>query len=103
MWTSSVGGSVGWTIPRPAASGPQRYVHLEAPVTPDELARLFHETYERLAPSHNYETRRESAVNWDDVPADNKALMVATAAEVLVELARQRLVRHDPRADPDRS
>lgn len=33
-----------------------------------ELARLFHETYERLAPEFGYKTRKESAVPWKDVP-----------------------------------
>ena len=46
------------------------------------LARLFHETYERLAPSFKYETRVESAVPWERVPANNRALMVATCREV---------------------
>ena len=55
-------------------------------MTPDELARRFHETYERLAPDFGYETRRESAVPWDDVPANNKALMTAVCAELLTEL-----------------
>jgi hypothetical protein len=47
------------------------------------LARLFHETYEYLAPYYDYETRKQSAVPWDDVPANNKALMAATARAVL--------------------
>lgn len=47
------------------------------------LARLFHETYERLAPSCGYRTRERSAVPWADVPDDNKQLMVATAGEVI--------------------
>jgi hypothetical protein len=51
-------------------------------------ARAFHDAYERLAPSFGYQTRKASAVPWDDVPADNKALMLATVRavlEVLVE------------------
>lgn len=55
-------------------------------MTPDELAQRFHETYERLAPDFGYETRRESAVPWDDVPAGNKALMTAVCAELLIDL-----------------
>lgn len=47
------------------------------------LARLFHETYERLAPTFGYRTRERSAVPWADVPDDNKQLMVATAGEVI--------------------
>jgi len=58
------------------------------PPGPEDVARLFHETYERLAPDFGYETRRESAVPWEDVPEQNKRLMVAVAAEILVVLAR---------------
>jgi hypothetical protein len=52
-------------------------------MTPEELAQLFHETYERLAPEHNYQTRKASAVPWSDVPENNKNLMIAVAGEVL--------------------
>lgn len=51
-----------------------------------DLARLFHETYERLAPFYGYETRTESAVPWEDVPTQNRLLMIAVATEVLIEL-----------------
>lgn len=61
-------------------------------MTAEELAKLFHDTYERLAPSHGYDTRDESAVHWNNVPANNKALMIATAQEVLSELARRGLM-----------
>jgi hypothetical protein len=66
----------------PAALRPVR----ETPVTAEELARLFHDTYERLAPEFGYRTREDSAVPWEDVPAANKALMVATCEHVLAEL-----------------
>ena len=57
-------------------------------MTPAEkLARTFHETYERLAPDFGYATREASAVPWDHVPEQNKALMVATATEVLALMA----------------
>jgi hypothetical protein len=49
----------------------------------EALARRFHETYERLAPEHGYETRKASAVPWEDVPEPNRALMVAVASELL--------------------
>lgn len=41
----------------------------------DYVARQFHETYERLASAHGYETRAESAVPWDQVPDVNRNLM----------------------------
>lgn len=56
----------------------------------ESVARLFHETYERLAPKHGYRTREASAVPWEQVPAANRALMVETVGVVLAELARLR-------------
>lgn len=55
-------------------------------ITPEAVAELFHTTYERLAPAFGYETRRESAVSWEQVPEANKRLMIAVAAEVLRHL-----------------
>lgn len=49
---------------------------------PENVARAFHEAYERLAPDHGYETRKESAVPWDEVPEHNRALMVAVVADL---------------------
>jgi hypothetical protein len=53
---------------------------------PEELARAFHETYERLAPRFGYETRRESAVPWEEVPENNKQLMIAVCEELLARV-----------------
>ena len=53
---------------------------------PESVAKLFHETYERLALTFNYETRRATRVPWEKVPERNKRLMVAVAAEVLAVL-----------------
>lgn len=50
----------------------------------EDLARQFHETYERLAPEYSYQTRKASAVPWEDVPENNKRLMIATCAAILV-------------------
>jgi hypothetical protein len=58
-------------------------------MTPEELeiahriAKEFHETYERLAPTFGYRTRKASAVKWEYVPEDNKLLMVAVIGELL--------------------
>lgn len=67
-------------------------------MTPEELARFFHETYERLAPGYGYETRGESAVPWADVPEANRSVMIATATEVLAELQRLGLLTDDQQA-----
>jgi uncharacterized membrane protein len=48
----------------------------------EDIARAFHDAYERLAPSFGYSTRTSSAKPWAMVPAANKALMIATVGEV---------------------
>lgn len=54
--------------------------------SPEDLARLFHETYERLAPEHGYETRKDSRTSWEQVPETNKGLMIAVADHILDKL-----------------
>jgi len=55
----------------------------------EQLAQLFHETYEQLAPDYGYETRKESAVPWTEVPEPNKRLMCAVAGKVLAAFASE--------------
>jgi hypothetical protein len=55
-------------------------------MTAEELAKLFHETYEELAPDFGYSTRKSSAVPWEDVPEPNKSLMIAVAEKVLEKI-----------------
>lgn len=50
---------------------------------PELVARAFHEAYEELAPSFGYETRRESAKPWAEVPEQNRNLMVAVCKRLL--------------------
>ncbi len=47
------------------------------------VARSFHEVYETRAPEFAYETRPESAKPWEDVPNNNKDLMVAVVQDLL--------------------
>lgn len=47
----------------------------------EQLARLFHDTYERLAPQFGYETRDDTK-QFDPESANGK-LMIAVAGEVL--------------------
>jgi hypothetical protein len=49
----------------------------------ERIAQAFHESYERLAPDHGYETREASAKPWSEVPEQNKGLMVAVIEELL--------------------
>lgn len=67
-------------VSRLAAAGPDHAA---------QLAQLFHETYERLAPAFGYETREASAKPWAEVPDTNKRLMIAVCGEVLETFALQ--------------
>lgn len=49
----------------------------------EAIAREFHRVYEELAPTHGYRTRPESAVAWDQVPAQNRELMVHVVETLL--------------------
>lgn len=51
----------------------------------ETITKAFHETYERLAPYYGYHTRPESAVPWDEVPEENKNLMMAVVTELMDE------------------
>lgn len=51
--------------------------------TAQTMAMNFHSIYEKLAPDFSYETRKESATQWELVPKNNKELMIATCAELL--------------------
>ena len=53
-------------------------------MTPEKLARKFHETYERLAPSFGYETREDTKKF--NPESKNGKLMVAVADEMLTHL-----------------
>jgi len=49
----------------------------------EELARTFHEEYEKLASRFNYETRKETKGDWENLPNNNKQLMIAVAEAVM--------------------
>ena len=56
------------------------------PARAAEVAMLFHDTYERLAPTFGYETREET--RQFDPTSPNGALMIAVAGSVLRELCQ---------------
>lgn len=56
------------------------------------IARAFHEAYEGLAPFHGYETREASRKPWEEVPENNRSLMIATVSQLL----RDGVIRYTP-------
>lgn len=59
----------------------------------EQLAKMFHDSYEELAPLFGYKTRTESAVPWEQVPENNRKLMISTAKLVLAAM-------YDGKLDP---
>ncbi|MEU7170322.1 2'-5' RNA ligase family protein [Micromonospora tulbaghiae] len=49
----------------------------------ETVAKAFHESYERQAPDHGYRTREASAKPWEQVPDNNRALMVAVVRDLI--------------------
>lgn len=51
--------------------------------TATELARYFHDTHERLAPRFRCEPMEQDPVPWEEVPENNRKLMIATCERVI--------------------
>jgi hypothetical protein len=50
----------------------------------EALARRFHDTYERLAPDHGWQTQETTRGKpWEEVPEHNRRLMLATIDAML--------------------
>lgn len=65
------------------SDAPERQEYrISTAIDPEDLARSFHEAYERLAPDHGYSTREESRLPWADVPEPNRSLMIAVCEEI---------------------
>ncbi len=54
-------------------------------MTAEQLANRFHDLYEEMASQYGYETRRDSSVEWENVPDNNKQLMIAVCRRILEE------------------
>lgn len=51
----------------------------------EQLAKRFHDYYEEMASQFGYETRKDSSVEWEKVPENNKRLMIAVCQRILDE------------------
>ena len=55
-------------------------------VTPEKLAKIFHDAYEKIAKKQGWNTQKSCKVEFDDLPEANKKTMILTAAEVINKL-----------------
>jgi hypothetical protein len=51
--------------------------------TAENIAKEFHESYEANAPRFSYKTRIASRVPWEDVPENNRRLMIEVCRDLL--------------------
>ena len=51
----------------------------------DHIARRFHDLYEELASEHGYETREDTRVDYDDLPVENRGLMISVVGRLISE------------------
>ncbi len=49
----------------------------------EDIAGAFHQRYEALASDFDYRTRPKSAVGWDELPDNNRRLMLAVVDDLL--------------------
>lgn len=61
-------------------------------MTDEEIAKAFHDTYERLGPSFGWDTQQRCKREFDELPPENKRLMIATCKEVRALLAQSAAV-----------
>lgn len=56
---------------------------IQQTISAEDLAKKFHYSYETQAPNFGYETRKESAKPWEEVPEKNRKLMIAVCEDIL--------------------
>lgn len=49
------------------------------------IAKRFHEVYEELAPTMGWETQERSRKTWEELPIENKWLMVKVVEQLMEE------------------
>lgn len=70
---------------RPPTTYPIHWPRVEEPLPSLEsrIAEAFHESYERLAPEFGWKTQERSAVPWERLNWNQRALMCAVIGELL--------------------
>jgi hypothetical protein len=51
----------------------------------EQIAKRFHEVYEELAPTMGWETQEKARVPWEQLPVENKWLMVKVVEQLMEE------------------
>lgn len=56
---------------------------IQQTISAEDLAKRFHYTYEAYAPEFGYETRKETAKPWEEIPENNRNLMIKVCEGIL--------------------
>jgi hypothetical protein len=51
----------------------------------EKIAKRFHEVYEEIAPTMGWDTQERSKKSWEELPIENKWLMVKVVEQLLEE------------------
>ena len=78
----------------------QSTIYKGAQMTAEQLASLFHSTYERLAPAFGWHTKKGCNVPFEQLPQCNRALMIATCQTVLNAFQEQGAAVNVPTTPP---
>lgn len=54
---------------------------------PEKLARWMHEQYEEIAEKRNWKTQERCRVEFDDLPEENKKVMIDLAERIIIKFA----------------
>lgn len=68
-----------------------------APTPAEQLARMFHDAYERLAPDYGWKTQTVSRKQWEELPDGLRLLMLSVCEEIITALLEGKIIEY---ADP---
>jgi hypothetical protein len=49
----------------------------------EAIAHAFHDSYEKQADEHGWQTQESTRVAWEDLPEQNRTLMIAVVSDLL--------------------
>ena len=55
---------------------------------PEKLAKWMHEQYEEIAKGKNWETQKSCRVEFEDLPEENKKVMIELATRIIIKFAQ---------------
>lgn len=54
---------------------------------PEKLAKWMHNEYEKISKKENWETQKNCKVEFEDLPEENKKVMIELATRIIIKFA----------------